>query len=96
MKPNEYAQAQAWDSMIRIMVVGCLFLSAFMAACSAIVLSILADSGDAILLRSALLVFGTLAFAAGLAFRKIDRLTWKHWSVICLLAAPGAIYMLVH
>lgn len=96
MKPNEYRQVQAWDKMIRIVVLAFLLLSAFMAFCAAIVISALETSEHANLLRGALLMFAAAAVGCALAFRKSERLTWKHWSVICMLAAPGAVYTLLH
>ena len=96
MKPNQYAQAHAWDAMIRIAVLGFLFLSAFMAVSSAIVISVLDHSEDANILQGGLLLFGTAAFGVALGFRKSERLTWKHWLIICSLAAPGALYTFAH
>jgi hypothetical protein len=96
MRPNEYEQAQAWDAMIRIAVLGSLFLSALMAVSSAIVISVLDHSENANILRGLLLLFGMVAFGVALGFRKAERLTWKHWTIICPLAAPGALYIFVH
>jgi len=82
--------------MTRIAILGFLSLSAFMAICTAIVISVLETSENANFLRGALLIFAATAIGCALAFRKSERLTWKHWSVICVLAAPGAVYTLLH
>ena len=96
MSPNKYEQAQAWGAMIRIVVLGSLFLSGLMAVSSAIVIGVLDHSENANILRGMLLLFGMTAFGVALGFRNAERLTWKHWSIICLMAAPGTLYIFVH
>ena len=94
MKSNPYAQAEAWEAMTRVAVMGFLFLGALMALSSAIVISVLETSEGAKILQAALLIFGFSAFATALAIKKAERLSWKHWCVISILAAPGAVYTL--
>ena len=103
MKSNNYEAARAWnstartwDSVIRMAITCFLSLSALMAICSAFIVSALATGEDANIARGALLVFGGLAFALAVSFRKVEHRTWKHWLAICILAAPGALYMIAH
>lgn len=78
--------------MVRIVAMGFLFLGSFMAVCSALVIGILNISEGSKILQAVLLIFGSLSFAAALTVKKAERLSWKHWTIICLLAAPGALY----
>jgi hypothetical protein len=91
VKSNPYAQAEAWEAMIRMVVLGFLFLSSLVTVGAALVLAVLNPSGSSKILTAALLIFGFLSFAVALGFRKVERLSWVHWVVVCVLAAPGAL-----
>jgi membrane protease YdiL (CAAX protease family) len=91
MANSKFAQAEAWESTKRIWITVCLALSAIQTWALAFVIGLRGSGDDHKLLAAGLLLFGGLAIAVALGFRKLRQLSWKHWLVVVVLAAPGAI-----
>lgn len=94
MKADEFATARAWEQLSRLAVLGLLFLSSFQFLVTAIVFGSLGKSDADKLITAGCLLFAGVAFALGLAFRKVGAPTWKHKLVVAIVALPAALTLL--
>jgi hypothetical protein len=91
---GDFGQVQGWEKLQRMAIICSLILSAVQTWAFALVLMVLGNGEDAKLLTSGLLLFGVLAAAVAFSFRRLQSPNWKHWLVVAVLAAPGALTIL--
>jgi len=95
MRDDRFAQAIAWKRTSRIIVLSLLALSAIPTLTAALVFSLLGSGENAKLIAAGLWLFGGAAVAVAVGFRKLHQPTWKHWLTVAILAAPGALSVML-
>ena len=93
---NDFAQVMAWEKAKRIIVIGILLLSALQTFAVALVFGLIGSGENDKLIGAGLALFGGMAVAVAMGFRKLQQPTWKHWLTAAVLAVPGALSLVLH
>jgi hypothetical protein len=95
MKADEFAVARYWGQASRIIALGLLFLSSVQFLAATIVLGTLGKTEADKLISAGCTLFAGVAFALGLAFRRVGAPTWKHKLAVALVALPAALTVIM-
>ena len=94
MNADELAAAKAWEQSSRILVLTLLFSSSVQFLVAGLVFRTIGESANDTIIGSASMLLAGVAFALGLAFRKVGAPTWKHKIAVAAVAVPAALSVL--
>jgi len=84
-------QARTWEDVKRIAVLSVLWVSAMETLAAALMIGLSGSGDNARVVAAGLLLFGAMAIAVAVGFRKVTQPNWKHWVAIVVLGTPGAL-----